>query len=153
MARLLSSFRHRQPTLTAGVALSYFHPDRSRPPFLAHGSFVRGLRSGGTVAISQPNSGRRDETTNHNRQRFPRPTARPLVILAWTLHISPTSPTQLTAKAALSTLACLTCPIALAHRYPLSLNVALLANAATYALVGVLAETIRQHYQTRSLSN
>ena len=55
------------------------------------------------------------------------------------------SPTQLTAKAAIWTLACLTYPIALAHRYPLSLYVVLLANAATYALVGVLLETIRRH--------
>src|SRR6266404_3716845 len=32
MARLLSSFRHRQPTLTAGVALSYFHPEHREGP-------------------------------------------------------------------------------------------------------------------------
>jgi len=67
--------------------------------------------------------------------------------------MSAISPTQLTAKPASWTLACLTCPITPAHHYPLSLYVVLLANAATYALVGALVETIRQHYQTRSLSN
>src|SRR2546426_8856855 len=51
-ARLLSSSRnlfHRQPTLTAGVALSYFHPERERrisffplAPFASPLSFVRG---------------------------------------------------------------------------------------------------------------
>jgi len=41
MARLLSSFRHRQPTLTAGVALSFFHPDRSDPAFSSARVFVR----------------------------------------------------------------------------------------------------------------
>jgi hypothetical protein len=40
-----------------------------------------GSRSGGTVATPQPNRGRRDQTTNHNRQRFPRPTAAALLIL------------------------------------------------------------------------
>ena len=75
-----------------------------------------------------------------------------LVVLAWTLYISAISPTQLTAKAMVWAL-CLTCPIALARRYPLSLYFVLLANAATYALVGVVAETIRRHYQTHPLSN
>ncbi len=74
-----------------------------------------------------------------------------LVVVGWSLYIS-VSPTQLTAKAMVWAL-CLTCPIALARRYPLSFYFVLLANAATYALVGVIAETIRRHYQTRSLSN
>ncbi len=47
-----SDIKHHHP---------HCHPDRSRPPFLAHGSFVRGftpsyvegLRSGGTVEIFQ----------------------------------------------------------------------------------------------------
>ena len=74
-----------------------------------------------------------------------------LILLAWPLYISAISPTQLTAKS--WPLARLTCPIALAHHYPISLYVVLLANAATYPLVGVLVETIRRHYQTHSLSN
>jgi hypothetical protein len=76
-----------------------------------------------------------------------------LVVIGWTLYITAISPTQLTSKAVAWTLACLTCPIALAHRYPLSFYFVLLANAATYALVGVVVETIPRHYQTRSLSN
>jgi hypothetical protein len=58
-----------------------------------------------------------------------------LVVVGWSLYIYAIS------------------PIALARRYPLSFYFVLLANAATYALVGVLVETIRRHYQTRSLSN
>lgn len=76
-----------------------------------------------------------------------------LVVVAWSLYIYAISPIQLTAKAVARTLACLTCPIALTHRYPLSFYFVLLANAATCALVGVLVETVRRHYQTRSLSN
>ena len=76
-----------------------------------------------------------------------------LVVFGWSLYISAISPIQITAKAVAWTLACLTCPIALAHRYPLSIYFVLLTNAATYALVGVVVETIRQHYQTRSLPN
>ncbi len=70
-----------------------------------------------------------------------------LVVVGWSLYISAISPIQLTAKAFAWTLACLTCPIALAHRYPLSVYVVLLANAATYALVGVIVETIQRLYR------
>ena len=75
-------------------------------------------------------------------------TAAALLILRSTLYISAISPTQLTAKSALWPLACLTCPTPLAHHYALSLYVVLLANAATYALIGALVETLRQHHQT-----
>lgn len=74
-----------------------------------------------------------------------------LVVVAWSLYIF-ASTTQLTAKAMVWAL-CLTCPIALARHYPLSFYFVLFANAATYALVGIVAETIRRHYQPRSLSN
>ena len=76
-----------------------------------------------------------------------------LVVVGWSLYISAISPIQITAKAVAWTLACLTCPIALAHRYPLSFDFVLLANATTYALVGVVVETIRRHHQSRSLPN
>ena len=76
-----------------------------------------------------------------------------LVVVGWSLYIYAISPIQITAKAFAWTLACLTCPIALAHRYPLSLYFVLLANAATYALVSVIVETIRRRHQIRSLSN
>jgi hypothetical protein len=38
----------------------------------------------------------------------------------------------------------LTCPIALARQHPLSINFVLLANALTYALVGLVIETMRR---------
>ncbi len=42
------------------------------------------------------------------------------------------------------TLVCLTCPVAIAGRhYPISLYEALAANAVTYALIGLIVETLR----------
>ena len=74
-----------------------------------------------------------------------------LVVVLWTLYISATSPTPL-GNARI--LAYLTCPIALAHNYALSFYLVLLVNAATYALLGTVVETIRRHYnQTRLISN
>jgi hypothetical protein len=68
-----------------------------------------------------------------------------LIVVLWTLYISATSPTPL---GNLWTLAYLTCPIALAHRYPLSFYFVLLVNAATYALIGTVVETTRRHYKS-----
>jgi hypothetical protein len=65
-----------------------------------------------------------------------------LVVVLWTLYISATSPTPL---GNVWTLAYLTCPIALARHYALSFYLVLLINAATYALVGTVVETIRRH--------
>jgi hypothetical protein len=76
-----------------------------------------------------------------------------LVVVCWTLYVSATFPTPLAADGVVWILACLSCPVALAHHYALSFYLVVLANAATYALVGVIVETIRQHYQTRSISN
>jgi hypothetical protein len=43
------------------------------------------------------------------------------------------------------TLVSLTCPVAIAGRhYPISLSETLVANAVTYALVGLMVETLRQ---------
>jgi hypothetical protein len=67
-----------------------------------------------------------------------------LVVVLWTLYIVETSPTPL---GNLWTLAYLTCPIALARHYPLSFYFVLLINAATYALVGTVVETMRRHYK------
>ncbi|HTW66911.1 MAG TPA: hypothetical protein VME17_19965 [Bryobacteraceae bacterium] len=67
-----------------------------------------------------------------------------LVVVLWTLYISATKPTPL---GSLWTLVDLTCPIALARHYALSFYFVLLANAATYALVGTAAEVIRRHYK------
>jgi hypothetical protein len=67
-----------------------------------------------------------------------------LVVVFWTLYVSATSPTAL---GNVWTLAYLTCPIALAHHYALSFYFVLLINAATYALVGTVVETVRRHYK------
>lgn len=41
----------------------------------------------------------------------------------------------------------LTCPITLLRQYPMSFYVVLLTNAATYALVGIVVESIRRRYR------
>jgi hypothetical protein len=74
-----------------------------------------------------------------------------LVVVFWTLYISATSTTP---PGTVRTLAYLTCPIALLHRYALSFYFVLLANAATYALIGTMVESIRRQYKhTRLVSN
>ena len=73
-----------------------------------------------------------------------------LVVVFWTLYISATFPTPL---GIVRTLAYLTCPIALAQHYALSFYFVLLVNAATYALVGTVVETMRRHYKPRLISN
>jgi predicted cobalt transporter CbtA len=72
-----------------------------------------------------------------------------LVVVLWTLYISAGHP-----LGNVRTLAYLTCPIALAHHYALSFYFVLLVNAATYALVGTVVETVRRHYkQSRLISS
>ena len=75
-----------------------------------------------------------------------------LVVLGWTLFISSTSPTTLASQSPVWILVCLTCPIVLAHHHALSIYWVLLANAATYALVGVIVETIRKLRHARSIA-
>jgi hypothetical protein len=41
------------------------------------------------------------------------------------------------------TLVCLTCPVAIAKHYPISLYEVLVANAVTYAMIGLIVETLR----------
>jgi hypothetical protein len=59
----------------------------------------------------------------------------------WAFYALAVTPPALTS---IMTLVRLTCPIALFSSYPLSLYLVLVANAATYALVGLLVETLRQ---------
>jgi hypothetical protein len=73
-----------------------------------------------------------------------------LVVVFWTLYISATFPAPLLGMG--RTLAYLTCPIALAQHYALSFYFVLLVNAATYALVGTVVETMRRHYKPRLTS-
>jgi hypothetical protein len=74
-----------------------------------------------------------------------------LVVVLWSLYIFLAKSTPL---GAMWTLVDLTCPIALARRYPLSIYPVLLANAATYALIGTVVETMRRHFKhARLVSN
>ena len=67
-----------------------------------------------------------------------------LVVVFWTWYISTTAPS---AHGTMWTLAYLTCPIALARHHALSFYFVFLANAATYALVGAVAEAMRRLFQ------
>ena len=73
-----------------------------------------------------------------------------LVVLFWRLYMSATFPTPL---GVVWTLVYLTCPIALARHYALGFYFVLLVNAATYALVGMLVETVRRQHPTRVIPN
>jgi hypothetical protein len=62
----------------------------------------------------------------------------------WALYFSVSSPANPIEPMA-SILTRITCPIALLRSYPLSIYSVLFINAATYALVGVIVEPLRQH--------
>ena len=70
-----------------------------------------------------------------------------LVVVFWSLYIVGLRPSPF---GALWALIDLTCPIALARRNPMSIYLVLLANAATYALIGLLVESIRRHHRRAS---
>ena len=74
-----------------------------------------------------------------------------LVVVCWTLYVSTMSPIPPDGPA--WTLVYLLCPIALAHHYALSFFFVLLANVATYALVGLVVETTRRHFHPRPIAN
>lgn len=64
-----------------------------------------------------------------------------LVAGFWAVYFFPTAQPM---TSAVWTLVRLTCPIVILSSYPLSPYLALIANAFTYALVGLIAETLRQ---------
>jgi hypothetical protein len=69
-----------------------------------------------------------------------------LVAGFWAIYFFPTAIPIISAKPIVWTLARLTCPIASAGFYfhfPLTIYGALLANTATYALIGLIIETLR----------
>jgi hypothetical protein len=66
-----------------------------------------------------------------------------LVAGGWALYAFATPP-AFTHADPIMTFVHLTCPIALIDFYPLSLYLVLVANAATYALVGLIVETLRR---------
>jgi len=67
-----------------------------------------------------------------------------LVAGGWALYALASTSPALGPADPLITLVRLTCPIALLSFYPLSVYLVLLVNAATYALVGLMVETLRQ---------
>jgi hypothetical protein len=69
-----------------------------------------------------------------------------LVVVLWNLYL-PRMSSQIA-----WTLLCLTCPIGLARNYALSFYFVLLANAATYALVGTIIEITRRHYHQAKIA-
>jgi hypothetical protein len=70
-----------------------------------------------------------------------------LVAGCWNLYVLATFPNQITSEPIVWTLVRLTCPIAFASfhfHFPVSIYWVLFANAATYALVGLIVEILRQ---------
>jgi hypothetical protein len=69
-----------------------------------------------------------------------------LVASAWAIYFLVASKGQLT-QPIVSTLIQLTCPIAIVgFHYPVSVSSTLLANVATYALIGLVVETLRRQF-------
>jgi hypothetical protein len=66
-----------------------------------------------------------------------------LVAGCWALYAVLSSPPALTTADPILPLVRLTCPITLIGFYPLKLYWVLVANAATYALLGFIVETLR----------
>jgi hypothetical protein len=69
-----------------------------------------------------------------------------LVAAFWALYLFPTAPIQTSSTGPILTLARFTCPVVFAGSYfhfGLRFYWVLLANAATYALVGLIVETLR----------
>jgi hypothetical protein len=77
-----------------------------------------------------------------------------LVVVVWRVYISATRSNPLGTGGVGRALAHLTCPISMASPlHPQTFYFVLIANAATYALAGVLVETTRHYYKPRLLSN
>jgi hypothetical protein len=76
-----------------------------------------------------------------------------LVVVVWRIYISATLSNPLGTGGVGRALVYLTCPIAIASQQPQGFYFVLIANAATYALIGVVVETTRRHYHLRSNPN
>ena len=77
------------------------------------------------------------------------------VAACWALYAFATQAPALTAADPLLTLAQITCPIAFASihfHFGVSLYWCLLANAATYALIGLMVETVRRRLHHREVA-
>jgi hypothetical protein len=67
-----------------------------------------------------------------------------LVASGWAIYAFLSKPPALTSADPILNLVHLTCPITLASSYPLRFYWVLVANAVTYALLGLAVETLRQ---------
>lgn len=73
-----------------------------------------------------------------------------LVVAAWRVYISATLSNPLGTGGIGRALIYLTCLIAIGSHTPQGFYFVLIANAATYALAGVIVETTRRYYHLRS---
>ena len=73
-----------------------------------------------------------------------------LVAGFWSLYFLPTAADIIANQPVVWSIARLTCPIAFASRFGFGVSIygALIANAITYALVGLLVETLRHRAHT-----
>jgi hypothetical protein len=76
-----------------------------------------------------------------------------LVVVVWRVYISATLSNPLGRGGVGRALVYLTCPIAIDRQHPQGFYFVLVMNAATYALAGLVVETIRRYYKPRVLSN
>ena len=76
-----------------------------------------------------------------------------LVVVLWSIYISATLSNPLGSGGIGRALVYLTCPIAVGSRHPQGFYFVLIMNAVTYALVGIVVETMRWEYKTHLLSN
>ena len=60
----------------------------------------------------------------------------------WALYFFATQPQPIGSSDPIMTLVDVTCPVALLRSYPISLYLVLLANTATYALIGLTVESL-----------
>jgi hypothetical protein len=68
-----------------------------------------------------------------------------IIAACWAFFVLATSPFTNERMQSLWPLAWVTCPITLASHHPIGLYTVLIANAATYALVGLIVETLRKN--------
>jgi hypothetical protein len=76
-----------------------------------------------------------------------------LVVVLWRIYISATLSNPLGTGGLGRALVYLTCPVAMARQHPQGFYFVLIANAATYALAGVVVETMRRRYRAALISN
>jgi hypothetical protein len=76
-----------------------------------------------------------------------------LVVVLWRIYISATLSNPLGTGGLGRALVYLTCPVAMGRQHPQGFYFVLIANAATYALAGVVVETVRPRYRAALISN